>query len=300
MVRDSKRASRLVAAPPAVLTSSDSMADYARPARVAEALQLLARSECKVLAGGTDFFALRVVRPPESFVLDITGLPELRGIRARSDHWRIGAATTWSEVIEARLPALFDGLKRAAREVGGAQIQNAGTVAGNLCNASPAADGVPALLALDASVELRSAARARRLPLHEFILGPRSTALRPEELVTAVLVPKPANPAVGHFLKLGARKYLVISIVMASAVIEHRAGKVLEARVAVGSCSPVARRLPALEAALKGRRFDAALADAVNAAHLAALEPIADIRASAGYREQAAMELVRRLLREMA
>jgi CO/xanthine dehydrogenase FAD-binding subunit len=290
----------LVAARFGVLTWRETMADYARPARVAAALDLLARSAPTILAGGTDFYPARVARPPETSVLDITGLRELRGIRNRRDHWRIGGATSWSELIAARLPAQFDGLKLAAREVGGAQIQNAGTIAGNLCNASPAADGVPALLALDASVELRSAKSLRRLTLQEFIHGARNTALRRDELLTAVLIPKPQTSAASHFLKLGARKYLVISIVMASAVIEHRAGKVLKARVAVGACSPVALRLPELEAQLKGKRFDATLADWVNASQLAVLEPIADVRASAGYRRQAALELVRRLLREMA
>lgn len=276
------------------------MADYARPARVAAALDLLARSAPTILAGGTDFYPARVARPPETSVLDITGLRELRGIRSRGDHWHIGAATTWSELIAARLPAQFDGLKLAAREVGGMQIQNAGTLAGNLCNASPAADGIPALLALNARVELRSTLGVRQLPLQEFVVGPRRTALRPQELLTAVLVPKADHPTASHFLKLGARKYLVISIVMASAVIEHRAGKVLKARVALGACSPVALRLPALEAELKGKRFDATLSDWVNPAQLAVLEPIADVRASADYRRQAALELVRRLLREMA
>ena len=276
------------------------MSGYARPSRLSEALRILARAPRPVLAGGTDFYPSRVAQALPAEVLDITALRELRGISAKRGHWRIGAATTWSEIIEAKLPPLFDGLKLAAREVGGVQIQNTGSVAGNLCNASPAADGVPALLALDASVELGSTKGVRQLPLHEFILGPRRTALRPGELVTAVLVPKPDTAAASHFLKLGARKYLVISIVMASAVIEHRSGKVINARVAVGSCSPVALRLPALEAELKGKRFDASLADWVNPAQLAVLEPIADVRASAEYRRQAALELVRRLLREMA
>jgi len=276
------------------------MSGYARPSRLSEALRILARTPRPVLAGGTDFYPSRVAQALPAEVLDITALRELRGITAKRGHWRIGAATTWSEVIAAKLPLLFDGLKLAAREVGGEQIQNTGSVAGNLCNASPAADGVPALLALDASVELGSTKGVRQLPLNEFILGPRRTALRPGELVTAVLVPKPDTAAASHFLKLGARKYLVISIVMASAVIEHRSGKVVNARVAVGSCSPVALRLPALEAQLKGKRFDASLADWVNPAQLAVLEPIADVRASADYRRQAALELVRRLLREMA
>ncbi len=276
------------------------MSGYARPSRLDEALQILARAPRPVLAGGTDFYPSRVAQALPAEVLDITELRELRGISATNGYWRIGGATTWTQVLEAKLSPLFDGLKLAAREIGGLQIQNAGTIAGNLCNASPAADGVPALLALDAEVELRSARGTRRMAVHEFILGPRRTALRPGELLTAVLVPKPDTAAAGHFLKLGARKYLVISIVMASAVIEHRSGKVVNARVAVGSCSPVALRLPALEAELKGKRFDASLADWVNPAQLAVLEPIADVRASADYRRQAALELVRRLLREMA
>jgi CO/xanthine dehydrogenase FAD-binding subunit len=276
------------------------MPAYVRPTRVDEALKVLARGGSTVLAGGTDFYPSRVVRALPAEVLDITGLRELRGISAKGSHWRIGAATTWTEIIEAPLPPLFDGLKLAAREIGGAQIQNAGTIAGNLCNASPAADGVPALLALDAAVELRNAGGVRRLKLHEFILGPRSTALHPGELMTAVFIARPRSTAASHFLKLGARKYLVISIAMASAVIEHRAGRVLNARVAVGACSPVALRLPALEAELRGKRFDASLADWVNPAQLGGLAPISDVRASAEYRAQAAVELVRRLLREVA
>jgi CO/xanthine dehydrogenase FAD-binding subunit len=276
------------------------MTGYARPSRLSEALQILARAPQPILAGGTDFYPARVARPLPADVLDITGLRELCGITARGGHWRIGAATTWSEVIAAKLPPVFDGLKLAAREIGGAQIQNAGTVAGNLCNASPAADGVPALLALGAEVELAKAGSTRRLALTEFITGPRKTALQPGELLTAVLVPQPRTAAASHFLKLGARRYLVISIAMASAVIEHKAGKVQAARVAVGACSPVAMRLPALEAELRGRRFDATLAERVNPEQFSGLAPLTDVRASAEYRLQAALELVRRLLREVA
>jgi CO/xanthine dehydrogenase FAD-binding subunit len=123
------------------------------------------------------------------------------------------------------------------------QIQNSGTVAGNLCNASPAADGVPPLLALDASVELASVAGTRRLKLDDFILGPRRTARRADELLAAILIPKPRAAAHSHFLKLGARRYLVISIAMVAAAIESERGKITTARVAVGACGPVAQRL---------------------------------------------------------
>jgi CO/xanthine dehydrogenase FAD-binding subunit len=275
------------------------MPAYARPARVQEALKTLARGGYTLLAGGTDFYPARVGRPLADDVLDISALAELRGIAERPDHWRIGATTTWTEVIEAKLPPLFDCLKLAAREVGGLQIQNAGTVAGNLCNASPAADGVPALLALDARVELASVKGRRVLPLEEFIAGPRKTALGPGELVCAVLVPKPRHLASSHFLKLGARKYLVISISMVAVVLEHENGMVRAARIAVGACSPVARRLPALEAELAGKKLDASLGACARAEHVAPLAPIDDVRASAGYRLDATLTLLRRALGEL-
>lgn len=276
------------------------MPTYARPIRMDEALQIAARGGYSVLAGGTDYYPALVGRRNDRDVLDLTALAELRGIVKQREHWRIGATTTWTELIEAKLPPLFDGLKQAAREVGGRQIQNTGTIAGNLCNASAAADGVPALLALDASLALSSSAATRVVPLGKFIVGPRKTVLGSKEIVTAILVPNPAHAASSAFLKLGARKYLVISIAMASTVIEHRAGKVVNARVAVGACSPVALRLPALEAQLIGKRFDASMADCVDGAQLAVLRPLDDVRADAAYRRQAALELLRRLLRGMA
>lgn len=276
------------------------MLNYARPERLDEALSLLAGGKATVLAGGTDWYPARLGRPLTGDVVDISGIASLRGISTHGGHWRIGATTTWTDLVESRLPAMFDALKLAAREVGGEQVQNTGTLAGNLCNASPAADGVPALLALDATVELAGPAGTRKLELAQFLLGPRRTALAPGELLTTILVPKPAHPARSNFIKLGARRYLLISIAMVAAVLETRKGAVSAARVAVGSCSPVAMRLPALEAALAGRRMNAGIADVVKPAHLAAIEPIGDVRASAQYRRDAALELVKRVLRELA
>jgi len=269
---------------------------YLRPTRPQEALQHLANGTFTILAGGTDYYAARVGRPLDDAILDITALHGLRDIASEIDCWRIGAAATWTDLLETTLPPAFDGLKLAAREIGGVQIQNCGTLAGNLCNASPAADGVPALLALDARVELSSTLGVRTLPLSQFILGPRKTARRPDELLTAILIPKPRHEARSHFLKLGARKYLVISITMASVVIEHEASVVREARVAVGACSPVALRLPALEAALRGQPMDERLAGIASAEHLAPLAPIDDVRASALYRADSALTVVRRTI----
>lgn len=272
------------------------MPSYARPARLDEALRILDRERPRVLAGGTDLYASADTRLADAAVLDLSAIRELRGIREAREGWRIGAASTWTQVLEARLPPQFDALKQAAREVGGPQVQNAGTVAGNLCNASPAADGVPALLALDASVELAGTAGTRTLALRDFILGPRRTALRAGEIVTAILVPKPAHPAKGAFVKLGARKYLLISIAMVGAVVESRRGVITAARIAVGACSPVAQRLTELEAHLVGVTLAPGIGAHVQPSHLAALSPIDDVRATAEYRRTAALELVRRAL----
>jgi CO/xanthine dehydrogenase FAD-binding subunit len=275
------------------------MGAYLRPSRLEDALTALARPHV-VLAGGTDFYPARVGRAIDEDVLDIGGLAVLRGISADAAGWRLGATTTWSELFEADLPPLFDGLKQAAREVGGRQIQNAGTLAGNLCNASPAADGVPCLLALDAEIELAGPAGRRLLPLRQFITGVRRTALARDELVVAIHVQRPVHDARSAFLKLGTRRYLVISIAMAAATLEIADGRIASARIAVGACSPVAERLPGLEAALAGAPLDARLADRVQRAHLAPLSPIDDVRGSAAYRGDATVTVLRRLLRGFA
>jgi len=276
---------------------------YARPRALDEALALR-ESGAQIIAGGTDFYPTRVGRPPYdrdvACVLDLTALPHLRGIHEGKDGYRFGALTSWTEIAEEPLPAEFYCLQAAAREVGGRQIQNRGTIGGNLCNASPAADGVPALLALGAEVELLSRSGKRRLALSDFILGPRQTALRPDEIAAAILIPKPKGAAHSSFVKLGARKYLVISIVMAAGYLDIVGSRIAEARIAVGSCSPVARRLPGLEAALKGEVAISNLARVVKPEHLAALKPIDDVRASAEYRGEAAFVVVQRLLAELS
>ncbi len=167
---------------------------YLRPSSLDAALQALAAG-ARPLAGGTDVYpgaGAQVAGP----VVDLTAVPNLRGVTQTDTGLRIGACTTWTDLAEATLPQACRALQQAARQVGGRQIQNVGTLGGNLCNASPAADGVPPLLALGAEVELVSADGTRRLPLHDVILGPRQTALRPGELLTAVHVPARALPGV--------------------------------------------------------------------------------------------------------
>jgi CO/xanthine dehydrogenase FAD-binding subunit len=274
---------------------------YLRPASLSAALAALDQRSLTILAGGTDFYPARVGRTIDDDVLDITAIDGLDRIDDEPRWWRIGPLVTWSNVIAAPLPRLFDALKLAAREVGGVQIQNTGTVAGNLCNASPAADGVPPLLALDAEVELGTKAGTRRLALRDFLIGNRRTQRRANELLIAILVPKTQPSARSTFLKLGSRRYLVISIVMVAVCLEAATdGSVARARIAVGSASTVARRLPGLEALLRGRKIDASLADLVEPRHFDSLEPISDVRGTAEYRRDAAVELVHRAIAELA
>ncbi|MBM3365444.1 MAG: xanthine dehydrogenase family protein subunit M [Betaproteobacteria bacterium] len=292
-------------------------ADYLRPSNLNDALHALASGSCQVLAGGTDIYPTQsstlfsdtghlgstqshgANRHPASpaTVLDITALKDLSGIELHDQYWRIGATTTWSTLVRAQLPPQLHGLQAAAREVGGIQIQNTGTIAGNICNASPAADGVPVLLSLDAEVELASVRGTRRSPLQDFLLGSRKTARHTDELVTAILIPHRPD-AHSAFLKLGHRRYLVISIVMVSVVIEIQQGLLQHIALAVGSCSAVAQRLHALEQKLIGRPANSALVDVVHDDDLSVLSPIDDVRGTAEYRVDAALTLVRRAIAE--
>ncbi len=271
------------------------MSLYAKPINLDEALTLLGDAKWRILAGGTDFYPAQGTRPLTENILDINGIDELRGIAETDGHVILGARTTWSDVLRHELPHGFDALKQAAREVGSVQIQNTASIAGNLCNASPAADGVPPLMVLDAEVELRSVKGSRWLKLDQFILGNRHTAKHANEIVTSIRVPKAATRGGSAFVKLGARRYLVISIAMAAArVIVARDGTIKQAAISVGSCSAVAQRLAGLEADLVGLSPGADLSRAVANADLSGLSPIDDVRGTATYRREAAREIVLR------
>ncbi len=283
-------------------------ARYERATDLDSALRRLAEGGWTPLAGGTDFYPARVGRPVRESLLDLSRLDALRGIAAigagAAAAWRIGALTTWAELAQAPPGPALQALRQAAREIGGLQVQNQASIGGNLCNASPAADGVPALLALDARVELASVRGRRELPLGAFVLGNRRTAIAADELLTAVIVPRRSGRALSRFLKLGHRRYLVISIAMVAIALDFdEDDRVTSCAAAVGACSAAALRLPLLEAALRSaprtglaERF-AALPQAEVFAPLA---PIDDVRGTAAYRRAAAVELLRRLFSEVA
>ena len=230
------------------------MPAYVAPTRLDDALETLGSGRYVVVAGATDHYPARVGRAWDEDILDVSRVKDLGAFGRVDDGWWIPATTTWTDVRTADLPPLFDGLREAAATIGGVQIQNRGTVVGNVANASPAADGMPSLMALDAEVELASVHGRRRVPVGDFVTGNRLTVRAADELVTGIHVPAVDGEARSGFEKLGARTSLVISIAMAAGVlVRDEDGRIGDARIAVGACSPVARRLTSLEARLRGR-----------------------------------------------
>ncbi|MDG1936573.1 MAG: xanthine dehydrogenase family protein subunit M [Paracoccaceae bacterium] len=269
--------------------------EYFSPTYLDEALELMASRSLDLVAGGTDFFPARGRAPVTRDILDITRLEGLRGIQFSDDGVvQIGAATTWSDIAKADLPSAFVALQQAANEVGSIQIQNSGTIAGNLCNASPAADGIPPLLTLDAEIEVAGPLGVRRQALCDFLTGVRQTTMTSAELVIALHIKMPPTHTTSAFEKLGARKYMVISIAMTAVIIGlDETGHINYARIAVGACSPVAQRLLSLEADIIGQKISDI---SVHLSHLAPLSPISDVRASNEFRSEVVKEQIYRAL----
>lgn len=271
---------------------------FLRPRTMAEAIEAMALHRPRPLAGGTDLYPAVQGADLPGPLLDLGAVEGLARISGDAEGLRIGAMVTWAALAAAGLPPALRALQQAAMQVGGRQIQAAGTLGGNLCNASPAADGVPPLLACDAQVELAGPGGVRRMALGDFLTGPRRTALGPGELLAAVVIPAAGLAGRSAFRKLGARAYLVISIAMVAVRVVVEDGQVVRACVAVGACSATARRLPVVEGALAGVPVGQVVECVSDTAVSGGLAPLDDLRASAAYRGVAAAELIRRALAE--
>ncbi|MBH68139.1 MAG: xanthine dehydrogenase [Rhodospirillaceae bacterium] len=269
---------------------------YVKPNNLDDALTLLAQAKWSILAGGTDVYPNLQEGYIESDTLDISGIRELHGIRETKMEWTIGALTTWTDLIKNDLPIAFNALKQAAKEVGSIQIQNRGTIVGNLCNASPAADGIPPLMILGATINLTSVRGTRSITLQNFIEGNRKTTRQVDELVTSVTIPKSSCGGKSAFSKLGSRKYMVISIVMVAVKLElGDDGLIRDTAISVGACSEIAKRLETLEETILGKTLEQAIRS-VDKFHLITLSPITDIRAPKTYRIIAAQEIIKRTI----
>ena len=245
-------------------------------------------------AGGTDVMVLlEAGRLEHGRFFSIRHLAELRGVGESDGLVRIGALTTYTDVRRSELLGrLFPLLVEAARETGGVAIQNRGTVGGNIANASPAADTPPALIAYDAEVELVSADGTRRVPYAEFHTGYKRTVMRADELIAAVLLPRPREGARHFYRKVGTRRAQAISKVCFAALAEVEGDVLGEVRIALGSVAPVVVRCRRTEQQLRGRRLDEVSVGAALDELAREITPIDDVRSTARYRARVAQNLL--------
>jgi CO/xanthine dehydrogenase FAD-binding subunit len=248
----------------------------------------------KPFAGGTDLMVLlEAGRLDHRNYLNIWPLAELRGIDVSDEHITLGALTTYTDVqAHPVLRSEFPMLCQAAGETGGLAIQNRGTLGGNIVNASPAADSPPALLAYDAEVELVSTQGSRWLPYHGFHTGYKQMQIRPDELLARVRLPRNTTGAIHYYRKVGTRKAQAISKGCLAAVARATNAQLEDRRIVVGSVAPIVVRCVQTENALKGHSPDVATVKPAQEILRREISPIDDIRSTANYRLQVALNLL--------
>ncbi len=275
--------------------------EYLKPTSLGEALSVLddlKEKKAQVLAGGTDLIPwLRGRIKDVDYLIDLadTGLDRIV-FDSDLDQVRIGAMVTFAALSEhpelrLKLPAIAE----AALQVGAVQTRNQATIGGNLCSAVPSLDGAPALLVLGAMLVLQARGKQRLVPIEQFFLGPRRTVLQPGEVLTEIIVPL-REDLTASFLRMGRRKALTLSIVNAAAGLAVNGQQVSEARIALGAVAPTPIRAYKAEQLLLGRKLTPELFAEAAAVAATEISPISDLRASADYRRQISVVLVRRAL----
>jgi CO/xanthine dehydrogenase FAD-binding subunit len=276
---------------------------YFIPENLVDALRLMREfgERARLMAGGTDLVLdfSNGKFPGVEAVVDIACLPELRGIHAEGEVIKIGAAVTLAEVMRSELlqkhtPILID----AARQIAGPQIRNTATIGGNVVNASPAADMVPPLLALDAQVEIVDLGGVVRLtPLERFLLGNRKVALEPGEILTGLQFKAPGPGMRSYFRKVQPRRSNAIAMLNLAMMLRVETGRLKDVRIALGAVAPTAVRLRKLEGQLEGLRVEEAGELKQYRQVAEEIAPISDFRASRPYRLRVAQNLVREAVR---
>ena len=271
--------------------------EYIRVSELDEALRLLSRKEdAKVLAGGTDLVVdMKIGRYRPKTVIDISGIKSLRYVIDEGDKVRIGALTKMQDIVESpvvreKLPLLAE----AVSMLGSWQIRNMATVGGNLCNASPAADSAPPLLAHEAKIKLTSIEGTREIPITEFFTGPRKTVMYKTEILQEVVVPYDADFARSYsYVKVGRRNSFTLSVVAVATVLKVRNRSIEDVRVALNAVAPTPVRARSVESFLKGREAGSEVIEKASELVLSDISPISDVRASAEYRKHLSRVLVK-------
>lgn len=277
-------------------------ADYqlVAPGSLSAVMSLLAErpGEWHPIAGGTDLmvqYAAGKLAPAK--LVSLWNLPELRRIEVSDDEIRIGAGCTYTDVREHKLIGYeFPLLVNAARWTGGIANQNRGTLGGNIVNASPAADSLPALLVYEAELILVSVRGDRRVKYVDFHTGYKKTLLAADELIRAICLPRRFTGYISYSRKVGARNAQAISKVCVAALARIAAGVIEDVRIAAGSVAPVPLRLRKTERIVTGGTVDAALLHRARESVLAEVRPIDDIRSTAAYRSAVLGNLIEEFL----
>ncbi len=272
--------------------------NYFSPSSLGETFKMLSdyKGKSRLLAGGTDLLVkMKKGAVSPDVVVDLSKISELSFIELAGGNLRIGGLTRLADIGESSLvrekaPALAEAIDVLASS----QVRNRATIAGNLCNASPAADTAPPLLVLDASVKLRSPDGERIVPLAEFFLGPEQTVAKPDEGLTEVIIPLQEGSSA--FIKLGRRKAFTLSVTSVAAFTRVKDGRFEEVRVALGAVSPTPMRARKVEEALKGKEVNEENIEKAAEAVKEECCPITDVRASAEYRTEMSYVLTKRVL----
>jgi carbon-monoxide dehydrogenase medium subunit len=272
---------------------------YEAPESIEGAVALLsgARGETRVLAGGTDLLVqLRADLVDPELIVDIKRIPETRAVAEEQGGWRIGAAVTGAELREhARLKQAWPGVVEAANLIGSTQVQGRATLGGNLCNGSPAADSVPALIAAGAVATLAGPGGRRSLPVEDVMLGPRKLALGKGEIVVSFLLPPRPPRSADAYLRFIPRTEMDIAVVGAGVALSlDGGGTITAARVSLGAVAPRVLLVPEAAQAIVGSRLDRAAQDRLEAAARGACRPIDDKRGTTEFRIDVAGVLARR------
>lgn len=277
---------------------------YATPHTLGEALKLLAKrgSAAQLLAGGTDLIVkMRGRRSRPALVIDAKRIPELNALKLDKAGLTIGAAVSCRRIYqEKRIAAGYPALADCTSLIGGIQIQSRATVGGNLCNAAPSADTIPALIVLSAVAHIRGPGGRRQLPVEEFCLGPGKTALKKGEMLISLRIPKPAKHSGASFLRFIPRNEMDIAIVNAAAavVLDGKGRSFVSARIAVGAAAPTPLYVRAAGEALAGKPVSGQSILAAAAIAAAAVRPITDMRGTIEQRRHLAGVLTARALRD--
>lgn len=278
---------------------------YVLPTSIEEACQFMAEheDEAKILAGGTDLLVgMKEGKGGYKYLVDLKGLPELKGMRETAAGVEIGAMTTLQEITQSALIRKYWlALAQAVGMIGSTQIRMRATIGANISNSSPSADSVPPLVVYQAIAVIRGQGGQRELPIAEFFTGPGANVLRPGEILYAVRIPKPGENVSCAYFKHGPRRAMDIAVINVAALVEKdEAGVCRQARIALGAVAPTV--LLATEAGdlLSGKKPDAALLEKAALAAQAVAKPITDIRASAEYRKDMVKVFTLRALKKAA